>query len=161
MKRYLRNFFLLVVALNASACFAFDRNACMRSISLNPQYLDRAITLEEKISNQISTLLSSGIDSDFNAASEISNAIVLLKSNSNSIDVIIALRQAGTFKNQAGVDRLVDINLGGFYKYLQLSIKRIGKAQGFLKNSEIKNDTTELIIELSRISERLKFCERL
>lgn len=160
MKRSLRNFFLLVVALNASACFAFDRNACMRSISLNPQYLDRVITLEEKISNQISTLLSSGIDLDFNAASEISNAIIVLKSNSNSIDVIIALRQAGTFKNQAGVDRLVDINLSGFYKYLQLTIKRIGKAQSFLKNSEIKSDTTELIIELSRISERLKSCER-
>ena len=160
MKRSLRNFFLLVVALNASACFAFDRNACMRSISLNPQYLDRATNLEDKINNQISTLLSSGIDVDFNPVSEISNAVIILRNNSNSIEAIIMLRQSGTFKNQAAIDRLVDIHLSGFYKYLQLTIKRVGRAQSFLKNSEIKSDTTELIIELSRISERLKLCER-
>lgn len=160
MKRYLQNCLLLVLALNASTCFALDRNACMQSISLNPQYLDRATNLEEKISNQALALLSSGNDSDFNAASEISNAVNILRINSSSIEVIISLRQNGTFKNPVNVDRLVDLHLSGFYKYLQLTIKRIGKAQGFLKNSAIRSDTTELIIELSRISERLKFCER-
>jgi hypothetical protein len=52
------------------------------------------------------------------------------------------------------------MQLTNYYQQLQLAIKNLTRQQNLLKNSVLKNDTSEIIIELSRISERLKLCER-
>lgn len=160
MLRKLRICILLIFSLHAATTHAFDRKVCMTSITSNPSYLEGVTKLEQKLSNQVLTLLSAGVDSDFMPTSQISSSLLLLQSMANSIDVIIALRLSGSFKQQIAVDKLVDVQLSNYYQHLQLSIKNLTRQQNLLKNSIIKNDASEIIIELSRISERLKLCER-
>jgi hypothetical protein len=160
MSKKLRICILLIFGLHAATTYAFDRKACMTSISSNPSYLEGVTKLDQKLSNQVLALLSAGVDSDFMPTSQISSSLLLLQSMANSIDVIIALRLSGSFKQQTAVDKLVDLQLTNYYQQLQLSIKNLTRQQNLLKNSVLKNDTSEIIIELSRISERLKLCER-
>lgn len=151
---------ILLFVLHASTTFAFDRKVCMTSITSNPNYLEEVTKLGQKLSSQLLTLLSAGVDSDFMPISQISSSLLLLQSTANSINVIIALRLSGSFKQQISVDKLVDMQLTNYYQQLQLAIKNLTREQNLLKNSALKNDASELIIELSRISERLKLCER-
>ena len=151
---------ILLFVLHASTAFAFDRKVCMTSITSNPNYLEEVTKLGQKLSSQLLTLLSAGVDSDFMPISQISSSLLLLQSTANSINVIIALRLSGSFKQQIAVYKLVDMQLTNYYQQLQLAIKNLTREQNLLKNSALKNDTSEIIIELSRISERLKLCER-
>jgi hypothetical protein len=151
---------LLIFGLHAATTFAFDRKVCMTSITSNSSYLEEVTKLDQKLSSQLLTLLSAGVDSDFMSISQISSTLLLLQSTANSINVIIALRLSGSFKQQTAVDKLVDMQLTNYYQQLQLAIKNLTRQQNLLKNSVLKNDTSEIIIELSRISERLKLCER-
>lgn len=160
MSKKLRIFILLIFGLHAATTYAFDRRVCMTSITSNPSYLEGVTKLDQKLSNQVLALLSAGVDSDFMPTSQISSSLLLLQSMANSIDVIIALRLSGSFKQQIAVDKLVDLQLTNYYQQLQLSIKNLTRQQNLLKNSALKNDASEIIIELSRISERLKLCER-
>jgi ABC-type glutathione transport system ATPase component len=160
MSKKIRFCILLIFGLNAATTFAFDRKVCMTSITSNPSYLEEVTKLDQKLSSQLLTLLSAGVDSDFMSISQISSTLLLLQSTANSINVIIALRLSGSFKQQIAVDKLVDMQLTNYYQQLQLAIKNLTRQQNLLKNSALKNDASELIIELSRISERLKLCER-
>jgi hypothetical protein len=160
MPKKIRICILLIFGLHAATTFAFDRKVCMTSITSNPSYLEGVTKLEQKLSNQVLTLLSAGVDSDFMPTNQISSSLLLLQSMANSIDVIIALRLSGSFKQQIAVDKIVDLQLTNYYQQIQFSIKNLTRQQNLLKNSALKNDASELIIELSRISERLKLCER-
>lgn len=161
MSRKLRICILLIFGLHAATTYAFDRKVCMTSITSNPSYLEGVIKLDQKLSNQVMTLLHAGVDSDFMPTNQISSSLHLLQSMATSIDVIIALRLSGSFKQLIAVDKLVDLQLTSYYQQLQISIKNITRQQNLLKNSALKNDASEIIIELSRISERLKLCERI
>ena len=161
MSRKLRIYILLIFGLHAATTYAFDRKVCMTSITSNPSYLEGVIKLDQKLSNQVMTLLHAGVDSDFMPTNQISSSLHLLQSMATSIDVIIALRLSGSFKQLIAVDKLVDLQLTSYYQQLQISIKNITRQQNLLKNSALKNDASEIIIELSRISERLKLCERI
>jgi hypothetical protein len=160
MSKKIRICILLIFGLHAATTFAFDRKVCMTSITSNPNYLEEVTKLGQKLSSQLLTLLSAGVDSDVMPISQISSSLILLQSTANSINVIIALRLSGSFKQQIAVDKLVDMQLTNYYQQLQLAIKNLTREQNLLKNSALKNDASELIIELSRISERLKLCER-
>jgi hypothetical protein len=159
MKKNIHAFFAIAILLIAFPSYAYDRKACFDAISSNPQYLGQVNNLELKVSNRVLTLLSEGIDADFTPANSISMAIINLQSTANSIEVIIALRQAGSFKNQVAVDKLVNLHMSAYYKSLLNSTKNIARLQNLVKNTSLKNDITEIIIELSRIAERLKSCE--
>ena len=161
MSRKLRICILLIFGLHAATTYGFDRKVCMTSITSNPSYLEGVIKLDQKLSNQVMTLLHAGVDSDFMPTNQISSSLHLLQSMATSIDVIIALRLSGSFKQLIAVDKLVDLQLTSYYQQLQISIKNITRQQNLLKNSALKNDASEIIIELSRISERLKLCERI
>jgi len=147
-----------IVFISSATANAFERKACIESFATNSQDFARIDALTMKLNEGAITLLSAGVDSDYSTVISITGNLDQLSATANGVNIALAVRQAGTFKNQVGVDKLVDSYISNYYRIILNNIKTVGKWQSMVKNSKLRSDISEVVGELERLSERQKSC---
>lgn len=113
-----------------------------------------------KLNEGAITLLSAGVEADYLTILSISGNLDQLSATANGVNTAIAIRQAGTFKNQEKVDKLVDAYITNYYRMVQNTTKLVTKWQSMVRNGKLKSDLSEIVGELERLLERQKSCDK-